>query len=153
MSNIIQSSWMQWRSTCGAGEGVGLGTIPTVECWWTRMFGSNAEAGVVAWHKKGGQHVVHLCTLSLCYFCTLYLSVIWVLMRQDQHRSPNINTEIILLSNKLVRNPDSGWRWAQPWKRWRKLGYVQEGRSKSLLWKLKRCQCLLQELQFLAGLF
>ena len=64
------------------------------------MFGSNAEAGVVAWHKKGGQHVVHL--------CTLYLSVIWVLMRQDQHRSPNINTEIILLSNKLVRNPDSG---------------------------------------------
>ena len=56
---------MQYKSTCGAGEGVGLGTIPTVECWWTRMFGSNAEAGVVAWHE-GGQDVLHYYTLSLC---------------------------------------------------------------------------------------
>jgi len=34
---------------CGAGDGVGLGTMPTVECWWTRMLGRDAEAGVVAW--------------------------------------------------------------------------------------------------------
>ena len=23
--------------------------MPTVECWWTRMLGRDAEAGVVAW--------------------------------------------------------------------------------------------------------
>ena len=28
---------------------MGLGTMPTVECWWTRMLGRDAEAGVVAW--------------------------------------------------------------------------------------------------------
>ena len=34
---------------------MGLGTMPTVECWWTRMLGRDAEAGVVAW-GEGGQH-------------------------------------------------------------------------------------------------
>lgn len=33
---------------------MGLGTMPTVECWWTRMLGRDAEAGVVAW-GGGGQ--------------------------------------------------------------------------------------------------
>ena len=34
---------------------MGLGTMPTVECWWTRMLGRDAEAGVVAW-GGGDQH-------------------------------------------------------------------------------------------------
>ena len=34
---------------------MGLGTMPTVECWWTRMLGRDAEAGVVAW----GEHDQH----------------------------------------------------------------------------------------------
>ena len=32
---------------------MGLGTMPTVECWWTRMLGRDAEAGVVAWGGDG----------------------------------------------------------------------------------------------------
>ena len=31
---------------------MGLGTMPTVECWWTRMLGRDAEAGVVAWDDQ-----------------------------------------------------------------------------------------------------